>query len=102
MEYEITVHQVRDTQAQIQAQTKAINAMERENDHFTKAMNSRLDYYRQLQAVSDSVAPYEGPTDAQAIANYVRAEESSSKKLTSLEGKHRYRELTRPELPSLY
>lgn len=91
MEHEIIVRQLKDTQAQIQAQTKACQALERESDRFTSAMNSRLDYYRQLQSVSDSVEAYEGPTDDHTIAKCVESEEVSRKKLDYSEAKHRYR-----------
>ncbi|KAI2623305.1 SNF2 family N-terminal domain-containing protein [Hypoxylon sp. NC1633] len=40
-------------------QLKAITALEQELDSFTRAMNSRVEYYRQLQAVSDTVLPYD-------------------------------------------
>lgn len=41
------------------AQSKAITAVEREMDRFRSAMNHRLEHYRQLQNISDTVAPYE-------------------------------------------
>ncbi|KAI1853488.1 hypothetical protein JX266_001472 [Neoarthrinium moseri] len=46
-------------QHEITAQEKANGKLERELALFTSAMNARVEYYRQLQAVSDTVAPYE-------------------------------------------
>ncbi|KAK4698047.1 hypothetical protein P7C71_g105, partial [Lecanoromycetidae sp. Uapishka_2] len=40
-------------------QTKAVTGLEREIDLLKDAMNLRLEYYKQLQAISDTVAPYE-------------------------------------------
>ncbi|GJC82189.1 putative ATP-dependent helicase C144.05 [Colletotrichum liriopes] len=89
-ECEIVYRQIRATQAHITSQTKAATALEREVDRFTSAMNARVEYYRQLQAVSDSVAPYEGPNDNQAVAACVASEERYHNKLDSVKAKHRY------------
>ncbi|KAK2028494.1 SNF2 family domain-containing protein [Colletotrichum zoysiae] len=89
-EREIVYRQIRATQAYITSQTKASTALEREVDRFTNAMNARVEYYRQLQAVSDSVAPYEGPNDDKAIAACVANEERHHNKLDSARAKHRY------------
>ncbi|KAL9119541.1 MAG: hypothetical protein Q9187_003907, partial [Circinaria calcarea] len=40
-------------------QAKAVSGLERELDIYRDTMNARLEYYRQLQAISDAVAPYE-------------------------------------------
>ncbi|WYZ38946.1 hypothetical protein EsH8_III_000860 [Colletotrichum jinshuiense] len=90
VEYEIVTRQIRETQAHINAQNKAATALEREIDRFTSAMNARVEYYRQLQAVSDSVAPYEGPNDEQAIEACKAVEEAHHRKLDSAKSKHRY------------
>ncbi|OHW90998.1 SNF2 family helicase [Colletotrichum incanum] len=89
-ECEILYRQIRATQAHITSQTKAAAALEREVDRFTSAMNARVEYYRQLQAVSDSVAPYEGSNDDQAIAACVASEERYHNRLDSVKAKHRY------------
>ncbi|KAM0335736.1 hypothetical protein ACHAQA_000786 [Verticillium albo-atrum] len=91
VEHEVVNRQIKDIQAQIQAQTKAAQRLERECDEFTNAMNLRLDYYRQLQAISDSVDVYEGPKTPDIIAKWVNAAEAAHRKLTSAEAKHRYR-----------
>ncbi|KAK1995784.1 SNF2 family domain-containing protein [Colletotrichum falcatum] len=89
-EREIIHRQIRATQTHITSQTKTVTALQREVDRFTNAMNARVEYYRQLQAVSDSVAPYEGPNDDPAIAACVTNEERSHNKLDSARAKHRY------------
>ncbi|KAH6689544.1 E3 ubiquitin-protein ligase [Plectosphaerella plurivora] len=90
VEYAIVQRQIQDMQAQIASQTKAATALERECERFTSAMNARVDYYRQLQYVSDSVEPYEGERDEAAILEYTNLEVKSHNKLTSAEGKQRY------------
>ncbi|KAF9881314.1 hypothetical protein CkaCkLH20_01464 [Colletotrichum karsti] len=90
VERDIVVRQIRETQAHISAQTKASTALEREIDRFTSAMNARVEYYRQLQAVSDSVAPYEGQNDQQAIDACVATEDQTRRKLDAAKAKHRY------------
>ncbi|KAK1968457.1 SNF2 family domain-containing protein [Colletotrichum sublineola] len=89
-EREIVYRQITATQTYITSQAKAATALEREVDRFTNSMNARVEYYRQLQAVSDSVAPYEGSNDDQAIAACVMNEERYHNKLDSDRAKHRY------------
>lgn len=84
------------THAQLTGQTKAALALESEVESFKTAMNTRLEYYRQLQAVSDAVLPYQGPRTEAVVARMVQAEEDLRRKLWSAEAKHRYRE-SRPE-----
>ncbi|KXH28143.1 SNF2 family domain-containing protein [Colletotrichum simmondsii] len=90
LEHGIVTKQIQQTQANITAQTKAATALERETDRFTSAMNARVEYYRQLQAVSDSVAPYEGPNDGPAVASCIASENNYRRKLDSTKAKHRY------------
>ncbi|KAI3557572.1 SNF2 family domain-containing protein [Colletotrichum abscissum] len=90
LEHGIVTKQIQQTQANITAQTKAATALERETDRFTSAMNARVEYYRQLQAVSDSVAPYEGPDDGPAVASCIASENNYRRKLDSSKAKHRY------------
>ncbi|KAJ0388145.1 hypothetical protein COL922a_000776 [Colletotrichum nupharicola] len=90
VEREIVVRQIREAQAHITAQTKAATALEREMDRFTSAMNARVEYYRQLQAVSDSVAPYEGPNNQQAIDSCKVNEDQARQKFDAARAKHRY------------
>ncbi|KAK0282791.1 hypothetical protein LTR91_006610 [Friedmanniomyces endolithicus] len=44
--------------------TKALSSLEKEVDLFRTAQNQRLDFYRQLQELSDAVAPYKEEVDA--------------------------------------
>lgn len=90
LESEIASMQLKDTQHLVQEQTKAIRALESEIDVFTAAMNLRLAYYRQLQAVSDSVLPYEGPCSEVTIDRFLQTEHDLRRKVSSAESKHRY------------
>lgn len=49
-------------------QTKSVACLDREIELFKDTMNSRLEYYRQLQQISDTVAPYEPAFDKETIA----------------------------------
>jgi E3 ubiquitin-protein ligase SHPRH len=92
LEYSIVSEQMKTTQAHQAAQDKAAKAMELELELFTAAMNARVDYYRQLQAISDSVSPYEGPNDGAVMNSFMESEQVLRKKLETAESKHRYRE----------
>lgn len=93
MELEIVISQLQVTQRQVTEQTKVVTAMEQEVDRFTTAMNTRVEYYRQLQAVSDMVAPYEGPKDDAAMENVLKEENTHRERFAVAESKHRYRTL---------
>ena len=45
------------------AQTKAVAELEKEIEQFRGAMNQRLEFYRQLQHISDQVVPYKEQLD---------------------------------------
>jgi E3 ubiquitin-protein ligase SHPRH len=79
-------------------QSKAATAMERENELFMDTLNARIEYYRQLQEVSDMVGEYEGsmePTElARAIEEARSMEARLQEKLNAAEAKHRYREFS--------
>ena len=49
-------------------QTTSVAGLDRELELFKDTMNSRLEYYRQLQQISDAVAPYEPDFDEETIA----------------------------------
>ncbi|KAL8695514.1 MAG: hypothetical protein Q9218_000092 [Villophora microphyllina] len=60
-------------------------ALEREVELFTNVMNARLEYYRQLQQISDTVAPYEEDMDDDAFASaIVRADETEGRLRTRI------------------
>ena len=75
-------------------QTKAVAGLLRELDVFRDAMNSRLDFYRQLQQISDSVAPYEEVSEHDSTASIMSRmksiEERSSARIAALKAKGRY------------
>lgn len=92
LEGRIADMQMQAIQKQSTEQTKAASGLKLELERFTSAMNTRLEYYRQLQAVSDSVLPYEGPTSEDAIQSMLVSEGKNRQKLSTAEAKHRYRE----------
>lgn len=75
-------------------QSKAVAGLLKELDMFRDTMNSRLEFYRQLQQISDSVAPYEGQSEhdpASCILSRMKAaEEESSAKIDASKAKGRY------------
>ncbi|KAG8421882.1 hypothetical protein J3458_003718 [Metarhizium acridum] len=90
VEFKIASDQLKATQSQINDQNKVATALESEIESFKVAMNARLEYYRQLQAVSDAVLPLEGPKDDNAINKLKQTEDELRRKLSSAEAKHRY------------
>ncbi|KAE8350169.1 SNF2 family N-terminal domain-containing protein [Aspergillus coremiiformis] len=79
----------------VSEQTKAAANMEKEVETLRDTMNNRLEYYRQLQRISDTVAPYdeEGagkPMDETLFAAKLRQEETIQEKISALRAKHRY------------
>ena len=75
-------------------QSKIMTALDREVELFKDAMNLRLEYYRQLQAISDSVAPYEEDLTDEARGNALRNKEAHEEllksKIATLKSKGRY------------
>ncbi|KAI0866208.1 SNF2 family N-terminal domain-containing protein [Xylaria cubensis] len=57
VELQIVTTQLRVTQDILTKQSKATTSLERDLEFFTSAMNARVDFYRQLQSISDNVAP---------------------------------------------
>ena len=96
MEMAIATRHLQDTQNALLEQTKAAAALEAEVETFRLTMNARLEYYRQLQTVSDSVLPHEGPKTDDAVARMIKTEEELANKLASAEAKHRYCKLLCP------
>lgn len=90
MELEIVTEQLKTTQKQLSEQQKIASAMSQELDLFTSTMNARVEFYRQLQNVSDMVAPYEGPTTLAEENRLLAAEEVMSRRLDTSQAKHRY------------
>lgn len=91
LELDIVTEQLKTTQKQLSDQQKVAQTMNSELDLFTSTMNARVEFYRQLQNVSDSVAPYEGPSGDDQMNIMLRQEEVLAEKLEASNAKHRYR-----------
>ena len=94
MELEIIQQHLKLTQEHIAEQTKAANRLEKELDRFSDAMNARIEYYRQLQQISDTVAPWEREEDedmdAAHLSDLLAVEKAIQLRITSSQSKHRY------------
>lgn len=96
-ELSIVDKQLKEVQKQLSQQTKTVTALEKEIELFTRLMNARLEYYRQLQQVSDMVAPYEGPNDERTLAKFLQEEEKLGQKIATAKAKRRYLDHLRME-----
>ncbi|KAJ5085655.1 hypothetical protein N7532_010426 [Penicillium argentinense] len=79
----------------IAEQLKVSSNLEREVEMFRDTMNNRLEYYRHLQQISDTVAPYDEenagkPMDEAVFAAKLQQEEALEGKIASLKSKRRY------------
>lgn len=96
-ELAVTSNLLKSMLSQQAEQTKAAAAIEKETERFMDILNARLEYYRQLQEVSDMVGEYEGSLGDGALATALqtvqRQEENLQAKLAAAEAKHRYRKL---------
>lgn len=90
IELDIINEQLKTTQQQFVKQSKVAAEMTHELELFTATMNARLDFYRQLQNVSDQVGSYEGKTGAAEEEFLLRETDALDKKLDLLKTKHRY------------
>ncbi|CAI6341653.1 unnamed protein product [Periconia digitata] len=78
----------------VSEQSKLIADLEKELDMFRTTMNSRLEYYRQLQHISDTVAPWKEELDP--VFDYLEyerqkhAQEARQKTLAGLKTKQAY------------
>ena len=75
-------------------QTKAVAGLDREIELFKDTMNLRLEYYRQLQQISDTVAPYEEDLSEEArnliLLDKIGAESRTQARIARLKSKGRY------------
>jgi len=75
-------------------QNTAQSRLDKEIEIFKDTMNLRLEYYRQLQAISDTVAPYEeNMTDevrTRVLQNKEELENTSKARIATLKSKGRY------------
>ena len=76
-------------------QAKAVTSLERELEVYRDTMNARLEYYRQLQMISDAVAPYEEEFPSEedlrtTLKDIEGSEEKTHTRITTLKARGRY------------
>ncbi|KAH0336117.1 hypothetical protein KCU81_g8705, partial [Aureobasidium melanogenum] len=75
-------------------ETKVLKSLEEMIELFSATMNKRLDFYRQLQVISDTVAPYkeewDDTLDVVALEAATRRQETQTKALAALKTKNRF------------
>lgn len=89
-EHTIALRVLQATQSSLGAQAKVAASLESEIEFFTTTMNARLEYYRQLQSLSDGVEPYHGVKLSDEIAKWAKTDEDLSRRLALGQGKLRY------------
>jgi E3 ubiquitin-protein ligase SHPRH len=93
-ELAIVEPQIKHLQAIATAQAKGLVDLEKEVDFFRNCMNHRLEYYRQLQGISDTVRPYreelEETLDVDQFDKVLKKEEGSLKRLASYQTQRRF------------
>lgn len=74
--------------------TKAFIGLEKEVELFRNTQNQRIEFYRQLQLLSDTVAPYkeelDEKLDLKTLSNVMNREEGQKNALAQLMTKHRF------------
>jgi E3 ubiquitin-protein ligase SHPRH len=86
---------LKHVQGMASSMSKALAPLEQEVNLFKDTMNSRLDYYRALQKISDTVAPYEEdkagePLDRDKFNDTLKGEDGVSDKIANMLAKRRY------------
>ncbi|KAH0268819.1 hypothetical protein KCU91_g9122, partial [Aureobasidium melanogenum] len=75
-------------------ETKVLKSLEEMIELFSATMNKRLDFYRQLQVISDTVAPYkeewDDTLDVVALEAATRRQKTQTKALAALKTKNRF------------
>ncbi|KAF2212578.1 hypothetical protein CERZMDRAFT_41079, partial [Cercospora zeae-maydis SCOH1-5] len=93
-EVAIVKQHMADLQAVHSAYTKALTALEKDNELFRVTQNQRLEFYRQLQELSDDVSPYKGELDdtldQQALGAAMFREDEASGTVAQLKTKNRF------------
>ncbi|KGO76798.1 Helicase, C-terminal [Penicillium italicum] len=94
-EHEIVEMVLKNAGQMIAEQLKVTNKLNREVEMFRDTMNNRLEYYRHLQQISDTVAPYDEesagkPLDEYAFNLRLEQEGVTEGKIASLKSKARY------------
>ncbi|KAJ5500538.1 Zinc finger RING-type [Penicillium expansum] len=94
-EHEIVEMVLKNAGQMIAEQLKVSSKLNREVEMFRDTMNNRLEYYRHLQQISDTVAPYDEesagkPLDESAFSLRLGQEGVIEEKIASLKSKARY------------
>ncbi|KAK4458873.1 putative ATP-dependent helicase IRC20 [Cladorrhinum samala] len=93
-EMEVVKSLLKFTTSQQTEQSKATAAVEKELEKFMDTLNARIEFYRQLQEISDSVGDYQGSTEDEVLVAAMEAigkqERNLKSKLETAESKHRY------------
>ncbi|GAO50610.1 hypothetical protein G7K_4734-t1 [Saitoella complicata NRRL Y-17804] len=94
LEREIAAKEVTRLHKVIQDQLTACNKLENEFVHFNRVYNARVDYFAQLQVISDSVLSYEPNPDPRKEADSRKKLDGTIKKLpdtiAATQSRHRY------------
>ncbi|KAK4230359.1 putative ATP-dependent helicase IRC20 [Podospora fimiseda] len=93
-EMEIVNKLLKFTTKQQTEQSKATASVEKELEKFNDTLNARIEFYRQLQEISDTLGDYQGSEEDEALATALKAiekqEDSLQSKVEAAEAKHRY------------
>ncbi|KAK4177648.1 putative SNF2 family helicase/ATPase [Triangularia setosa] len=93
-ELEIANSLLKSTTSHQTDQSKAVASMEKETEKCMDTLNARLEFYRQLQEVSDMVGDYEGSREEGALRTALQTADKQVQtlqgKLAAAEAKHRY------------
>lgn len=89
-ELALVEQQMKMVQKHFSEQNKATASLRQEIDEYTSLMNLRVEYYRQLQRVSDMVAPLPEDHPPNLERTLLEAEKKLTSKIASLSSKRRY------------
>jgi len=94
VELKIVENYLKEVQKVLTLQTEILTELEKEQDLFHTAMNQRVEFYRQLQEISDTVAPYKEDMDEEldmaALNSAVYKETQHSSRLAQYRTKRRF------------
>ncbi|SMR55318.1 unnamed protein product [Zymoseptoria tritici ST99CH_1A5] len=93
-EYAIVQRHLHSLQAVYSSYMKALSGLEKEVELFRTTQNQRVEFYRQLQELSDDVGPYKEELDKEldmhALDSALQKEKQSTKLLAQLKTKNRF------------
>jgi len=94
-ELQIIRGQAKQLAAIAKEETEVLTRLEELIELFSTTVNLRLDFYRQLQVISDTVAPYKEDSwddtlDVAALETATRRQEAQTKTLAALKTKNRF------------